>query len=1687
MSKINNLNEILSNLVEISNKKLFVFEYDKTLLSEKNDISEETLELITQLLSKDKEVAFISNKRIGLIEETIKDSFQKYFEKHPKNAELFKRVLLYTDGGCRKFKFNSSNYNFEEIIQYYQQFSVEDIDKIRNLIDKELISDRTRVNINYKRKDSIVEEFDVYDILIEDKEKILKEARKLDEQGFTAQYILVRAVRNTLSEPKFMINFCETPTIYYLLYGLVDRSYYMEKDFEFKQRLSLISKIRNLFYLEGISAKVELGGSRAIAIRPKNKVDIIKDMENSFEVKSNQIVIAMNAYERAENARAMVYRPDIALINIGEQKVIISDYELYDDSFGKSFGAIAWINLLNLLIDKKIDSKYLVKVLFVMKELLLHPDIRSQKIAEELMISKEELIEIYNFISENYFFHDLLKYNSKYPEYSNSMFKYIKYKERIKKIISGDTAFPLIVEFHLGEECTSNCKMCFSRSVEYNERENNRKHQNLKKGIYLIEELLRDNPDYNLIKKEINNLGKLQKFKLCPFAEEEINEILQLCEKKDIIDYYKFRKKQDVFVKEKSEFNSYVAPMDKKMINNLLNDCKEGGVQEIWFSGGKEPLMSLWTPYAIDYANKLGFVTNLYSNGELLDSQEKREIVMGCSQVRFSVNASNSKTYDLIHFTGNEKYPCLMHERQGQKIFEKVIMNLRELVKLKRETGAKVKLAISQIIQPLNYYDLIGFVDMAYDIGVDSIQIRAESVGMVRTFTKEEKEMIIAQVYEINRRKNLGHYGDMEFDLRGVTKNELNASKDTEQFLPGMKRAELCRGGVFKRGINPYGKVYYCEFSMHPQNARLEPYKSKVMGDLREKSFAKILKDFAGIYPPMCRRCQAHEYAMNITFEKFSEDYKWGIPIGDQPYYKKKDTKNPQLDFKKKSPLNKEEIALIGLGRWGGGAILNTLIKNYPNFIIWGIAKSNYNQWKRKTDLPKNIKIIREEELNEKILTNSNIKIVIITTPSNTHYDLVKQSLLAGKNVFVEKPFTLDFEEAKELVELAKKLNKILVIGHEFMFDPKIKKLKEILESEEIGEIKNVELNMLNPLEGRILDKSTNVISDIGSHMLSILHFLFGKQEVEVLKSKIEGEKANLSFKYNKKKVFINLDRNYEAGKRDRRIIIKGTKLNIILDYEKGEFFVSDSDENKVKEDHKNYPNQLLEIKKSKTTLEGEFESFFNAVENKCTCINDAKSLLWISGIITDTVKLAACYFNDTEEKVFEFYQQQVKKGLNLRENNQITGTLQELAKEEISELPKKNSREYKYLFDKGKKVPFAFGFSAGGLTTRSNEVMSVGFSFVIPELDFNPKSFMEIKFSVAKKALNDLREGTNNPCAKLFVIIMDSYNTHKIVMKILEENDYFGFNKEEIMIYTQGIQKRIIPSEEFLKKYRENKRILLQNEIEKGEIEKSKADEILISLDKGIKLQKGKVGQELKLQDGRIVFNPAGHWDFIRWLILSGNLAKLKRNGVEFLFHSNLNNPAAKLNNVLKGFFINKIERAYKEGFQIPVSLVEVAENRGERGGIIAQVKYSNGIVKKQIIEEPTMKEIENINLKELKLKYPYFNTNNYIIYLPELMKKLNLPDNYDDVMKFEEIAKIVNNFEVPVYISPKEKKDILKDGTKVILVGLQLERYSGAITQLWPWVPLLVNRDDQFIPLKNFEDITLNNINLLAKALKI
>jgi len=135
------------------------------------------------------------------------------------------------------------------------------------------------------------------------------------------------------------------------------------------------------------------------------------------------------------------------------------------------------------------------------------------------------------------------------------------------------------------------------------------------------------------------------------------------------------------------------------------------------------------------------------------------------------------------------------------------------------------------------------------------------------------------------------------------------------------------------------------------------------------------------------------------------------------------------------------DLAIVGCGYWGKNIVRVFSELKKENIFLGDVILFDVNQ-DRSKELSKQYKFKLAPSFEE-ILINKKIKSVLIITPSSSHYSLSKRALEAGKNVFVEKPFTLDSNKARELIDLAKKMDLILMVGMIFRFHQGILELKK--------------------------------------------------------------------------------------------------------------------------------------------------------------------------------------------------------------------------------------------------------------------------------------------------------------------------------------------------------------------------------------------------------------------------------------------------------------------------------------------------------------------------------------------------------------------------------------------------------------------------------------------------------------------
>ncbi len=187
--------------------------------------------------------------------------------------------------------------------------------------------------------------------------------------------------------------------------------------------------------------------------------------------------------------------------------------------------------------------------------------------------------------------------------------------------------------------------------------------------------------------------------------------------------------------------------------------------------------------------------------------------------------------------------------------------------------------------------------------------------------------------------------------------------------------------------------------------------------------------------------------------------------------------------------MQKKYIAQIGLGWWGKNILRNL----YELDVLHTACDTDQNI----LDSYKRIYPEINFEVDfKKVLDNPEIKAVVISTPAVTHYELVKTALLKDKDVFVEKPLALNYQQGKDLVELAEKQKKILMVGHILRYHPAIIKLKELVANGELGKIEYIYSNRLNI--GKLRTEE-NILWSFAPHDISIILMLVEEQPTSIL------------------------------------------------------------------------------------------------------------------------------------------------------------------------------------------------------------------------------------------------------------------------------------------------------------------------------------------------------------------------------------------------------------------------------------------------------------------------------------------------------------------------------------------------------------------------------------------------------------
>jgi predicted dehydrogenase len=184
------------------------------------------------------------------------------------------------------------------------------------------------------------------------------------------------------------------------------------------------------------------------------------------------------------------------------------------------------------------------------------------------------------------------------------------------------------------------------------------------------------------------------------------------------------------------------------------------------------------------------------------------------------------------------------------------------------------------------------------------------------------------------------------------------------------------------------------------------------------------------------------------------------------------------------------KIGQIGAGYWGPN-VANSFKSTGRADVTWicDLNPESCDAFKKRHPN------IKTTERFADVLEDASVDAVAVVTPTNTHFEIAKAALEAGKHVLVEKPITTIVAEAAELVELAAKKNLILMVGHVFQYNASILALKELIANGELGAI-----NYLNFVRTNLgpVRTDVNALWDLVSHDAYIMTDLLGAEPVAV-------------------------------------------------------------------------------------------------------------------------------------------------------------------------------------------------------------------------------------------------------------------------------------------------------------------------------------------------------------------------------------------------------------------------------------------------------------------------------------------------------------------------------------------------------------------------------------------------------------
>jgi len=238
-------------------------------------------------------------------------------------------------------------------------------------------------------------------------------------------------------------------------------------------------------------------------------------------------------------------------------------------------------------------------------------------------------------------------------------------------------------------------------------------------------------------------------------------------------------------------------------------------------------------------------------------------------------------------------------------------------------------------------------------------------------------------------------------------------------------------------------------------------------------------------------------------------------------------------------------IGILGLGRWGPNHA--RVFAGLPGCSVTAVADADAGRRRLFDGRQDGLHVYAD---GKALLKEQEIDAVVVATPTKTHASLVRLALESGKHVLCEKPLCTNVAEAKKLQSLARRVRRILMVGHVFLFNPGVRKVGQLLKSGVLGRLHSISAVRTNLGPVR---QDVNAAWDLASHDVAIFNWLLKSEPTKVqamgacfLQSGIE-DVVNISMRY-PGNILATIQCSWLDPKKVRQITLVGSKRMVTWD-----------------------------------------------------------------------------------------------------------------------------------------------------------------------------------------------------------------------------------------------------------------------------------------------------------------------------------------------------------------------------------------------------------------------------------------------------------------------------------------------------------------------------------------------------------